>query len=368
MDSRNVTLAKNLINYSVRLEKGEKCLIEAIGFESQDLVKAIVQQVYAAGGLPYVNITNPSIQRELLLNASAPQTELKADTDEQFMAQMDAYVAIRGGNNIFELSDVPQDNLNMYSKIMRKVQETRLSKKWVVLRYPTPSMAQNARKSLEEFTTFYYNVCNLDYGKMDKAQDFLKAIMERTDRVHIKGPGTDLHFSIKGIPIIKCSGEFNIPDGEIFTAPVKDSVEGYVTYNIPSIQQGFAFENVYLEFEKGKIVKSTANDTERITKIFDRDEGARYVGEFALGINPYVTQPMFDTLFDEKIAGSFHFTPGNAYDHAFNGNKSALHWDLICIQTPEYGGGEIYFDGVLVRKDGRFVIPELAACNPENLV
>lgn len=367
MDPRNITLAKNLVNYSIRLQKDEKCLIEVIGLESKELVKAIVRQVYAAGGLPYVNIIHPTIQRELLQNITAPQAQLRANTDENFMAQMDAFISIRSGDNIFELSDVPQDNLNMYSKAMRKVQDTRLTKKWVVLRYPTPSMAQNAKRSLEDFTNFYYNVCNLDYAKMDKAQDSLKAVMERTDKVHIKGPGTDIIFSIKGIPIVKCSGEFNIPDGEIFTAPVKDSVEGYITYNIPSMQEGFAFENVRLEFEKGKIVKSTANDTERVTKIFDRDEGARYVGEFALGINPYVTQPMFDTLFDEKIAGSFHFTPGNAYDHAFNGNKSALHWDLICIQTPEYGGGEIYFDNVLVRKDGRFVTPELAVCNPEEL-
>lgn len=222
--------------------------------------------------------------------------------------------------------------------------------------------------STEAFEDYYFNVCNLDYSKMDKALDSLKALMERTDKVRIVGKGTDLEFSIKGIPAVKCAGEMNIPDGEIYTAPVNNSVNGVISYNTPSLRDGFTFENVVLKFKDGRIVEATSNDTERINKIFDIDEGARYVGEFAIGVNPYITVPMKDTLFDEKIAGSFHFTPGSCYDDADNGNQSALHWDLVCIQTPEYGGGEMYFDGVLIRKDGRFVLPELECLNPENLI
>ena len=368
MDQRKITLAKTLVNFSVSLKKGEKVLIDQIGLDSTELVQAIIREVYNVGGLPYVNITNPTIQRELLKNITEEQAKFKANLDNEFMSGMDAYIAIRGGNNIFELSDVPTDNLNLFAKLNRQTLDTRLSKKWVVLRYPNPSMAQSAKKSLEAFTDFYFNVCNLDYAKMDKAQDSLKALMERTDKVHIKGPDTDLTFSIKGMNAIKCSGEFNIPDGEIYTAPIKDSVNGHITYSIPSLQNGFAFENVRLVFKDGKIIESTSNDTERITAIFDRDEGARYIGEFAIGFNPYITEPMYDILFDEKIAGSFHFTPGNAYENAFNGNRSALHWDLVCVQTPEYGGGEIWFDDVLIRKDGRFVIEELECLNPENLI
>ena len=368
MDLRNTKLAKTLVNYSVQLEKGEKILIETIGTETADLIQEIVKEVYAVGGIPYVNITVPSIQREILMNITEESAKLKAEIDLAFMEKMDAYIAVRSGDNLFELSDVPTENMNINSKVNRAVLDTRLGKKWVVLRYPSASMAQSAKKSKAAFENFYYDVCCLDYAKMDKAEEALVALMNKTDRVHIKGPGTDLRFSIKDIPAIKCSGDRNIPDGEVYTAPVKDSVEGYVTYNIPSLQNGFAFDNVRLEFEKGKIIKSTSNDTERITKIFDRDEGARYIGEFAIGFNPYITEPMYDTLFDEKIAGSFHFTPGNAYDEAFNGNKSALHWDLVSIQTPEYGGGEIWFDDVLIRKDGRFVVPELECLNPENLV
>ena len=228
-------------------------------------------------------------------------------------------------------------------------------------------MAQLAGMNTEEFEDFYFDVCNLDYSKMAKAMEPLVDYMNRTDKVRITGPGTDLTFSIKDIPAVPCCGHMNIPDGEVYSAPVRESVNGKITYNTPSVLQGFTFENVCLEFENGKIVKATANDTERINKIFDTDEGARYVGEFAIGINPYILKPMKDTLFDEKIMGSFHFTPGSCYDDAYNGNHSAIHWDLVCIQTPECGGGSIWFDDVLIRKDGRFVLPELECLNPENL-
>ena len=195
----------------------------------------------------------------------------------------------------------------------------------------------------------------------------LVELMNRTDKVHIKGPGTDLHFSIKGIPAIKCAGTMNIPDGEVFTAPVKNSINGTLRYNVPAVFQGRTYENIAFTFKDGKIVKATANETASLNKVLDTDAGSRYVGEFSFGLNPYILTPMKDTLFDEKIAGSFHMTPGRCYDEAPNGNQSAIHWDLVCIQRPEYGGGEIYLDGVLVRKDGRFVLPELAGLNPENL-
>ena len=281
---------------------------------------------------------------------------------------MSAYIAVRAGNNTSELSDVPPKQLNMYSRLTRPVLDRRVNEtKWVVLRYPNPSMAQLAGSSLERFEDFYFDVCTLDYGKMSKAMDSLVALMEKTDKVEIKGPGTDLTFSIKGIPAIKCDGKCNIPDGEVYTAPVRESMNGIISYNTPSEEQGFTFENIVFEIKDGRIVKATSNDDTRINQLLDTDEGARYFGEFAIGVNPYILEPMKDTLFDEKIAGSFHLTPGAAYEDAFNGNKSAVHWDLVMIQRPEYGGGEIYFDGRLIRKDGIFTLPELSCLNPENL-
>lgn len=286
----------------------------------------------------------------------------------QKMKGMQAYIAIRAGGNTAELSDVPSDKLNMYYRLTSPTLDYRVNEtKWVVLRYPNNSMAQLANTSLEAFEDFYFDVCTLDYSKMDRAMDALAALMERTDKVHIKGPGTDLTFSIKDIPAIKCAGECNIPDGEVYTAPVKDSMNGIISYNTPSEEQGFTYENIVFEIENGKIVKATSNDNDRINHLLDTDEGARYFGEFAIGVNPYILEPMKDTLFDEKICGSFHLTPGASYEDAPNGNKSAVHWDLVMIQRAEYGGGEIYFDDVLIRKDGIFTLPELACLNPENL-
>ena len=259
--------------------------------------------------------------------------------------------------------------MNLYSKYYSDIiaEERVNNTKWVVLRYPNNSMAQLANTSIESFEDFYFNVCNLDYSKMSKAMDKLVGLMNETDEVHIKGGGTDLSFSIKDIPAIKCPGEFNIPDGEVFTAPVKKSVNGFITFNIPVVFHGFTYENIRFEFKDGKIIKAQSNDNERLNKVLDTDEGARYIGEFAIGVNPYILKPMKDALFDEKIMGSFHFTPGRCYKEASNGNKSAIHWDLICIQTPEYGGGEIFFDKVLIRKDGFFVTDSLKGLNPENL-
>lgn len=368
-DPRIETLANNLINYSIRLQKGEKVLIENFGIQ-KELVIALVKEAYEAGGYPFVSLKDHQVDRALMMGGSEEQYHMIADFEAEVMKKMDAYIGLRSGNNINELADVPDEKMKLQGQTVgQKVhREIRVPKtRWVVLRYPTSSMAQLAKMSTEQFEDFYFDVCNLDYSKMDKAMDPLVELMNKTDKVRLTGKGTDLTFSIKDIPAIKCSGQMNIPDGEVYTAPVRDSVNGQITYNTPSPYNGFTFENVQLTFKAGKIIEATANDAERINKIFDTDEGARFVGEFAIGVNPYILHPMQDILFDEKIDGSFHFTPGQAYDDAYNGNKSNIHWDMVMIQRPEYGGGEIYFDDVLIRKDGRFVLPELEALNSENL-
>lgn len=368
-DLRLVTLAQNLVNYSCNVQKGEKVLIEAIGVENP-FVTELVKQVYLAGGVPFVTLKDKDIDRAILMGCSEEQLDMMAKYEALRMSEMDAYIGVRAGNNITALADVPGDKMSIYNKnfwspVHGKIRVPKT--KWVVLRFPTPSMAQAANTSNEAFEDFYFDVCTLDYSKMSKAMDSLVNLMNKTDKVHIKGEGTDLTFSLNGMHSIKCDGKLNIPDGEVYSAPVKDSVNGYITYNTPAVYNGFTFENIRLEFKDGKIVKATANDSNRINGIFDTDEGARYVGEFAIGVNPYILTPMKDTLFDEKIAGSIHFTPGSSYDDCFNGNKSAIHWDLVYIQRPEFGGGEIYFDDVLIRKDGLFVIDELKQLNPKNL-
>jgi aminopeptidase len=207
----------------------------------------------------------------------------------------------------------------------------------------------------------------MDYRRMWKAMIPLERRMKKADHVHLKAPDTDLTFSIKNIGAKMCKGDRNVPDGECFSCPVKDSVNGVITFNTPTIYSGTKFENIRLEFDSGKIVKATGSDTKRLNQILDTDPGARYVGEFSLGFNPYILRPMCDILFDEKIAGSLHFTPGQAYEECDNGNRSAVHWDMVLIQRKECGGGEVWFDGELIRKDGLFLPKDLRALNPENL-
>lgn len=369
MDPRLERLADGLVNYSTSVQPGEHVLVEAFGIDPA-LVKAVVRHIHEAGGRPYVNLRDHSITRELLMHATEEQIQTWAEYDLKQMSMMDAYIGIRGGQNIYELSDVPDERMKLYNKLynhkvhsMTRVKHT----KWVVLRYPSPSMSQLAGMSTEAFEKLYFDVCTMDYSRMSAAMDALVELMNATERVRLTGQGTDLTFSIQDIPAIKCDGKLNVPDGEVFTAPIRDSVNGTITFNTPSPYNGFVFENIKLTLENGKIVNAEANDSERINRILDSDEGARYIGEFAIGMNPYIREPIGDILFDEKIDGSLHFTPGQAYEEAYNGNDSSIHWDMVLIQRPEYGGGDIYFDDRLIRKDGRFVVPELEPLNPENL-
>jgi aminopeptidase len=362
-DDRFDKLAKLLVEYSIRLKRNETVLIE--GFDIPDeMTIALIRAVRKAGGVPFAQTYYTRVNRALALEASDRQLNLMASHELARMKKMNAYIAVRGSNNITELSDVPPEKMKLIGRKMRRVQDQRVKKtKWVVLRWPTPSMAQLAGMSTEAFEDFYFDVCTLDYRKLLPGMKALKRLMGKTDRVQIKGPGTDLRFSIKGIPGVICGGDRNIPDGEVFTAPVKDSVEGHVTFNAPSIYQGIAFDGIRLEFKNGKIIDATSNETKKLNKLLDSDPGARYIGEFSLGFNPRVFQPMRDILFDEKIAGSFHFTPGQAYEEADNGNRSQVHWDMVSIQRPDYGGGEIYFDGKLIRKNGKFVPSQLHSLN-----
>jgi len=362
-DDRFEKLAKLLVEYSIRLKRNETVLIEAFDIPDEMTI-ALIRAVRKAGGVPFAQTYYTRVNRALALEASDRQLNLMASHELTRMKKMNAYIAVRGSNNITELSDVPPEKMKLIGRKMRRVQDQRVKKtKWVVLRWPTPSMAQLAGMSTEAFEDFYFDVCTLDYRKLLPGMKALKRLMEKTDRVQIKGPGTDLRFSIKGIPAVICGGDRNIPDGEVFTSPVKDSVEGHVTFNAPSIYQGIAFDGIRLEFKSGKIVDATSNETQKLNKILDSDPGARYIGEFSLGFNPRVFQPMRDILFDEKIAGSFHFTPGQAYEEADNGNRSQVHWDMVSIQRPDYGGGEIYFDGKLLRKNGKFLPNQLHSLN-----
>jgi len=364
IDPRNEVLARQLLDYSVELRPGEVLYLEMKGRETLELGKQVIRLATQRGGVPFWYYNDESLARHWLKQAGAEQLKIQADLHMELMRRARAYIALRGSDNPFDLADIEAKQMELVNNLFfkpvhleQRVKHTR----WVVLRYPNNAMAQLAETSQEAFESFYFQVCCADYAKMSAAQDRLLALMEATDRVRITAPnGTDLSFSIKGIPCVKCDGKRNIPDGEVYTAPVRDSLDGTIVYNAPSLYQGQVYANVAFSFERGRIVKATCDgDEAKLNKILDTDEGARSVGEFAIGVNPFVRQPMKDTLFDEKIGGSFHLTPGQCYDEADNGNQSAIHWDLVQIQREDYGGGEIWFDGALIRKDGVFCDAEL---------
>ena len=371
-DKRNTTLARQLIEYSIELKRGETLYLEVKGKETLELGKEIIRLATEKGATTFWYYNDESLIRQFLKSAQVDQFKKLTELHMALMKQTDAYIGLRGSDNSFDLADIDQEQIDRMNTLFYKpvhLEQRVKHTKWVVLRYPNNSMAQLAQTSQEAFEDFYYDVCCADYARMSHAQDRLKSLMEATDRVHIKSPGTDLTFSIKDIPVMKCDGHRNIPDGEVYTAPVRDSINGTITYNTPSLYQGVLYNGISLTFKDGRIIGATADaNADKLNKILDSDEGARYVGEFAIGVNPFILHPMKDTLFDEKIAGSFHFTPGQCYDEAPNGNQSSIHWDLVLIQRTDYGGGEIWFDDELIRKDGVFTDEELErAFSAENL-
>ena len=366
-DPRYTKLARLLVEYSTALKRGEKVLLDVFDVPDEFAIE-LMRAVRRVDATPLIEVRHSRITREVLRGTNDKHAALVRDVEMFRMEKVQAYIAIRGSQNANESSDVASDSMALYSRILRPVLNYRVNKtKWVVLRWPTPSMAQGAGMSTEAFEDLYFDVCTMNYRKMARAMVPLERRMKRADRVQIKGPGTDLTFSIKGIGAKMCKGDRNIPDGEVFSCPVKTSINGVIQFNTPTIYAGTKFENVRLEFKEGKVINATANDTKKLNKILDTDAGARYTGEFSLGFNPYILTPMCDILFDEKIAGSLHLTPGQAYEECDNGNRSAVHWDMVLIQRKEWGGGKIWFDDELIRQDGLFVPKDLKALNPDKL-
>lgn len=370
IDPRITKLAELMVNHSIKATSADKVLLHAFDIPDE-AVAEYVRVIQASGASVAVRLESNVVRRQILLGLNEDRVNLIRDGELAEMQNMTAYIALRGGANYAESADVSSENMALWAKnygqtvVNRRVEQT----KWVVTRWPSAGMAQQASMSTAAFEDFFFRVTTVDYARMQKACEPLKELMDRTDRVEIKGPGTDLSFSIKDIGSVPCCGEANIPDGECFSCPVIDSMNGTIQYNTVSLYQGTEFTNIRYVVKDGKIIEAEAGaNTKKLNEILDTDEGARYFGEWSLGFNPHVLHPMKDTLFDEKIAGSFHLTPGNAYPPpGGNGNKSAIHWDTICIQRPEYGGGEIWFDGVLIRKDGIFTLPELQGLNPDQL-
>lgn len=371
MDNRNIKLAHNLIQNSISLSKDDNLLVEVIGEDGLELANEIIKQAKEINANPVLNLIKYNELKKFLINSSKEEIIEYGKKDYDRMKNMQAYIGISAPKSDKSLEGVPQEKLEIYNKyytalvhLEQRVKHT----KWCILRYPNEYLAKKSNMTLDEFKDFYYKVCNVDYNKMKIAMEPLKKLMNKTDKVHVVAPRTDLTFSIKGIPAEKYYGTFNIPDGEVATSPVKNSVNGYITYNTKTKYNDIIFDNIRFDFIDGKIVKATAKENSKeLNEILDTDDGARYIGEFAFGLNPYVNNIMCDTLFDEKINGSFHLTSGMALEESDNGNRSAIHWDIVKILRKEFGGGKIYFDNILIMKDGKFTLDDLKDLNVENL-
>jgi aminopeptidase len=358
-------LAKKILHYSCDLKEGQNVLISLTGLNGIGLARALVAEARAMNAIPFVQIEDTEIQHIFMKTGDTDFWEKQANVDQlPLMKQMDAYVGVRASKNIYEQADVSKEANKAYGDhfvdpvhFNERVNNT----SWVVLRYPSEAFAMNAKMPTEKFREFYYNACLLDYSKLAKAMKPLKERLEETDVVKLKGEGTDIEFSVKGQTWIPCSGEKNIPDGELFSSPILDSVNGQITY-APSVYQGKPFEFVQLKVENGTVTDFDSSNNDALEEILGTDDGARRFGEFSFGLNPVISEPMYDILFDEKIYGSNHLTLGNDYEEAPNGNESNIHWDLVCI------GPDVYLDGEKIREGRKFITDDLKVLNPENLI
>jgi hypothetical protein len=365
MSEKLKELASLIVNYSIRVEKDERVLITTQSLETREFVSYLIEEIYKNGGVPCLKINDPILGARLAEKNNEGRIELLKKIQENEVELFDSFINIRYATNDYENKNVSGEMSKKLSQALLPSSDVRVNqRKWVLLNYPSLLDSYKAKMTSTEFMEFALRVMTVNYKSMSELIKPLKKLMDKTDKVRIVSPGTDITFSIKGMGSIPCVGEMNIPDGELYSAPVKNSVNGTITYNTPSPYQGRVYNHVSLEFKDGKIINATCDDdNEKLNEIFNTDEGARYVGEFSLGFNPEILYPMGDILYDEKILGSIHFTPGQAYKDCYNGNDSGIHWDMVLIQRKDYGGGEIYFDDVLIRKDGMFVLEELKPLN-----
>ncbi len=364
MDQQIHQLARIITHHSIRLNEGEKVILEVFGSAAVPLAKSVIKEIYCCGGQPLVSYVENELMQEWMRGISPDQMDCFAEIEMLKMKKAQAHICIRSFDNTSIYDSVPEEKIVLYrQKMMPVALEKTNNKKWLFTMFPAESTAERLGMSYPELMEYYCSMCNIDYAAVSAAMEELADMMRNTDEVKIIGEGTDLTFSVKGMHVSADCGYYNLPDGEVRTAPVRESVNGRVFINLPVKHDGKVYRDFTLHFRDGRIVEVTGNDSEAINRILDTDEGSRYTGEFALGTNPNANRPLGEILFDEKLCGSFHITPGQCYKDADNGNHSLIHWDLVCMQTPEYGGGEIYFDGRLVRKNGKFIKESLSVLN-----
>ncbi len=365
-DIRMQRLAKLLVNYSVDVQSGEWVNI-ATDANALPLARLVYQQVLQAGGHPTIQFADEAMAREFFRNGTDEQLDWMNPALKLSMEQADCYINLRSTANTRAMTSIDPKRLQRHATARRPIMQTYMSRaaagvfKWALTQYPTEASAQEANMSLEEYEDFVFSATYCD--KEDPIAEWMKVEAEQQskvdwlagkDKIVLKGPNIDLSLSIAGRKFINAGGRRNMPDGEIFTGPVEDSVNGWVRFTYPSIVSGRAVSGIELTFENGKVVKASAEQNEDLLMAqLDTDAGSRYLGEFAIGTNFGIQQFTGNILFDEKIGGSIHMAIGQSYPDTGGKNQSAVHWDMICDMRTE---SEIHVDGDLFYRNGQFTI------------
>lgn len=354
---KDFELARVMLDHSVKIKPKEKVLIVCDDL-ALSLAKAVYSEAIKRGAYPLIDIATNGLAYDFYSLANPWQLEYVPDSVIRAKYEWaDAFVRIVADENLRELASIDQGVLTARAKLMRPYSYIMLKKRWILTWYPTGAMAQEARMSLAELRQFYFDACLVDYDKMAKELKKLEAIMDKGKEIHVVGQMTDLHVGIEGRLAELCAGECNIPDGECFLAPVTTGVNGQVYFEIPTLAYGHEVGGIHLEFKDGKVVNAHAErGDDDLQKMLDTDEGARYLGEFAIGANFSITRGMLNTLFDEKIGGTIHMALGMAYKDRRGGgeNESGIHWDLV--KDMRLPGSVLTIDGRVVLKEGRLLV------------
>ncbi|MFQ5340923.1 MAG: aminopeptidase [Anaerolineae bacterium] len=365
-DPRIVAVADTLVNYSTRIQPGDLVAITG-STETVLMIQAVYQKVLEAGGHPLVITEIPGIQELFFEFAGDEQLTFISPVERLILNEFDATIGVRGAVNTKALSSVDPSRQAKRQAARRELSEVFMrrsaegSLKWVGTLFPTNAHAQDAEMSLREYEDFVYAACLVNepdpaaaWQEVAGNQARLIESLSDKDQVHITSENTDLTLSIKGRTFVNADGKYNFPDGEIFTGPVESSVNGVVTFDFPAITAGREVEGVRLRFEDGRVVEASARKNEAfLHEMLKTDEGAPYLGEFAFGANYGIQRFTKNILFDEKIGGTVHMALGAGYPETGSQNKSAIHWDMICDLRR---GGEVYVDGELFQKDGKFLV------------
>jgi aminopeptidase len=353
-DARVKKLAETLVRHSIQAEKDEVVLIRS-DEAGKPLALEVFRQVLAAGAHPHLSVQFEEADEIFMRHAARHQIQNTPRLRLLEARNIDALVAIHAPLNLKGLSRTSPERQVERARVLKPIQERIMTKvRWVIVNFPTQALAQEAEMSLEEYQDFLYRACNQDWKAESQKMTRLARQLEKGDRVRLVGKETDIGFRIRGRKFVVAAGENNVPDGEVFTTPWESSVEGRIYFDFPALHAGREVRGVRLWFEKGRVVKATAEKSEKyLHAMIGTDTGARRVGEFGIGLNKRITRFSKDILFDEKIGGTIHLALGRAYPETGGINKSAIHWDLIKDLRRR---GEFYLDGRLIQKNGKFLI------------